>query len=374
MAKTFSVYDQRREQGFSLIEVMVAMVIGIIISAGIFEIFLTSKKSQDVVYDQVELMDESRITIELLSYDLKRAGLWGKTNQARTLWEGKGAEIIKSIAAELAASNDCKTSKGYWADNTGEAAMGWALDAYKGIYGVSESDILANGFPYSVCIQGQYLAGDALEIRYAGEKIAKDNLDNTTVYIVSQGQHSDFFFGGAPAQPDKAEFSGMGIGPDFPPVTYHKYEAVLYYVSAWGNGSSLNNDRIPALRRVSLQAGPELVDDIVLSGVENLKVQFGLDLDKNEDTRSVQQYFDPINIPEVEAAPGVEPLNDWSKIKSAQVWALVRSKQNRGLDNATSSTFSVPGGWGATTPDLADGYKRIMVSTASKLRNIEYVP
>jgi len=357
MAKTFTVYGQKREQGFSLIEIMVAMGIGIIISAGVFEIFLTSKKSQDLVYDQVELMDESRITVEMLSYDLKKAGLWGKTNHAEVLWENTAG--INAVAAKLATANDCATTKANWSAQYGGRNMGWSLDAFKSVYGVSELDIQSNGFPYTNCIEGSYLAGDVLEMRYAGEKITPDNLDTTTVYIISQGQHSDVFYGAAPAQPFLAVGKYTNPLTD-PPVTYHKYEAVLYYVSEWTNGNAGSNDGIPSLRRVSLQAGPELKDDVVLSGVENLRVQFGLDLDRDEKTISIQRYFDAANITET------AEKNDWSKIRSTQTWALIKSKHRR-QDNI-AQTFTVPGG--AMT--IQDGYKRIMVSNATRLRNVEY--
>lgn len=360
MKKDIISFNKTCQQGFSLIEVMVAMLIGLVLMSGVFQVFFSSKESQEIIADQVELVDESRVSLEMLAYDIKRAGLWGKTRSSINLTNNVVAFNV--VLAKLAASNDCTNAIGN--TQTLGRDTGWALDVFRAIYGVSEEFITANGFPYSDCISGNYLRGDTIEVRYAGERVAFANLDDATVYIISQGQFSDVFYGAVkPTQPAGADALYGTDAIQDPPVTYHKYEAVLYYVSSWTDAVG---DGVPSLRRVSLQSGPELVDDVVLTGVENLQVQFGMDMDNDPDTQTVQRYMDPSSIA-VTAAD-----SQWAMVRSVQVWAIVRSKQSR-PENA-AQTFAMPAMTATTSyAPGADGYKRIMVSAATKLRNIEFV-
>jgi len=358
MQKYMMTCSIKRQQGFSIIELMVAMVIGLVLMSGVFSVFVNSKENQDIIFDQVELIDESRVAVEILAYDLKRAGLWGKTNAARQLFDNEAA--YTSVFNQLAGSSDCVNSAGNQGFNGLD--IGWALDATRPVYGFSEEYITANGFPYTDCISGSYLRGDTVEVRYAGERIAKTNLDDSTVYIVSQGQFSELFFGATPKdQPQGAKDNGWGVDPAlFPAVTYHQYEAILYYVSSWTDAA---DDGVPSLRRVSLQAGPSVVDEVVLTGVENLQIQFGLDTDNNSSVETVQKYSDPSLI----------SSSQWSQVRSAQVWLVVKAKQSR-TDNV-GQVFNIPAVPGGTYPATAptDGFKRFMASTTVKLRNIEFV-
>ncbi len=355
-------YRIKKQQGFSIVELMVAMVIGLVLMSGVFSVFLNSKENQDIIFDQVELIDESRVAIEILAYDLKRAGLWGKSSNAKQLFDSdSGKAALINILNQINGSSDCVNSAG----NNGDALgfnSGWALDATRPVYGVSEGFIAANGFPYTVCIGGTYLRGDTVEMRYAGEKIAKTNLDDNTAYIVSQGQYSELFFGStAPAQPQIAIDYGYGVDPaKDPAVTYHKYEAILYYVSSWTDATG---DGAPSLRRVSLQAGPAVVDEVVLTGVENLQIQFGLDISNTPSIETVQKYSDPSLISNPQ----------WSQVRSAQIWLVVKAKQSR-TDNA-GQVFSIPAVPGGTYPATAptDGFKRFMATATTKLRNIDFV-
>lgn len=365
MKVNIDMKHNKQQNGFTLIEIMVAMVIGIVMTLGIFQIYFNSKDSQDIVLDRTELVDDSRFVVEMMAYDLRRAGLWGKTNNGNDLYNGstiKG-KAIDDVKAALAGANDCVISnlignKGYSGKD-----LGWAMDILRPVFGVDEAFIDANGFPYSNCITGQYFDGDALEVRYAGEAIPVSNLDSNTVYIVSQGQHSEVFFGGAPAQPGNAIEEGLGVGGlTDPPVTYHKYEAVLYYVSSFTDGDASSNDGIPSLRRVSLQTGPAMVDEVLLSGVEDLQLQFGVDLniDSNPATVSIQQYKDANNI-----KTGAQ--EEWGAIKAAQTWVITRSKLSK-TDN-TAQTFVMPT---KSVTTSAGDYKRLMVSNTVSLRNIAY--
>jgi hypothetical protein len=209
-------------------------------------------------------------------------------------------------------------------------------------------------------------------MRYAGEKIAVADLDDNTVYIVSQGPFSDLFIAASPPAQPKGGEDQVAKGnlrydlssSELIPVTYHKYEVILYYVGSWTDSIA---DNVPSLRRISLQAGPALVDEVVLTGVETLQIQFGRDATGSA-SEAVQRYWDPSLI------DNTDNENQWGQVRSAQAWIVVKAKESR-IDNV-GQTFKIPGVPGSGQYPAAaptDGYKRFMASVTTKLRNIDFL-
>ena len=72
--------SKQRINGFSLVELMVAMVVGLIILSGVFAMHLTTRDAQKVNEMQMDMVADARFAIEMISYDLRHAGMWGGTN------------------------------------------------------------------------------------------------------------------------------------------------------------------------------------------------------------------------------------------------------------------------------------------------------
>jgi type IV pilus assembly protein PilW len=66
-----------RQRGFSLVELMVAITIGIILLAGVLQIYLSSKQSYRVQEATSRLQENGRFAIELLGRDIRDAGNFG---------------------------------------------------------------------------------------------------------------------------------------------------------------------------------------------------------------------------------------------------------------------------------------------------------
>jgi prepilin-type N-terminal cleavage/methylation domain-containing protein len=66
-----------RQAGFSLVEVMVAMVIGLVMLLGVTQIFLTASRSGVTSSDLSRVQESGRIALELISKELRRAGYKG---------------------------------------------------------------------------------------------------------------------------------------------------------------------------------------------------------------------------------------------------------------------------------------------------------
>lgn len=65
---------RKKTKGFTLIEMMVAMVIGLIILAGVFVVYLSSKKTFNLGSSMVNVHENGRFAINYLVKDIQRAG------------------------------------------------------------------------------------------------------------------------------------------------------------------------------------------------------------------------------------------------------------------------------------------------------------
>lgn len=76
------------QAGFSLVEIMVALVIGIMMLLGVTEIFLTASRSGVTSSDLARVQESGRIALELVSKEVRRAGYKGCVSSKTGLTTG----------------------------------------------------------------------------------------------------------------------------------------------------------------------------------------------------------------------------------------------------------------------------------------------
>jgi len=303
-------------QGFNLIELMISMAIGTFLLAGVFTVYFNSNKTQRLVQDQVATLDDARFALDTISYDLRHAGIFGR----RAL----GNKDIFRNSRIPGVTNECYA--------------GWASDADLEPLEPVRAFNDTSPIPYLTTCTPGWTQGDVIEVRYTHGVPAGILLANT-LYLNADVNQAQFFIG--TTSPNIA-----ASALDFQVVAH------VYYVS---NFTDQIGDNLPSLHRVSLQtgtAGPVVVDEMLLSGVRNLQVQFGVDRDRDGDLDS---YMDP----------GDAALSD-AQILFAQIWIVVQSAEHQ-PDLNTGVTFNIAGG-PVTYGD--DGYRKIMLSTVVKMRNL----
>ncbi|QLI80186.1 prepilin-type N-terminal cleavage/methylation domain-containing protein [Chitinibacter fontanus] len=83
----------KKQLGFTLIEVLIALALGLLIIGGAFSYFLSTLKTSKDLLGQSKLQQEVRSTANLIQRDVRRAGYApvGNPNEAvvRTIWLGK---------------------------------------------------------------------------------------------------------------------------------------------------------------------------------------------------------------------------------------------------------------------------------------------
>lgn len=100
-----------RQYGFTLIEIMVASVLGIVILAGVMQIYFGSKQSFHLQNQMAELQQNQRIALEFLTRDIRMAGFTegnpvvGLFDTATTV-DG-GTNVSDDITVTYASATDC---------------------------------------------------------------------------------------------------------------------------------------------------------------------------------------------------------------------------------------------------------------------------
>jgi type IV pilus assembly protein PilW len=327
-----------KSKGFSLVELLVAMVVGLIIISGAFSLHSTTRKTQMVNEMQMDMVADARFAIETISYDLRHAGMWGGTNKE---------SFIRCKSTETIACTQSSASETLPSTVAGDCAASgvdvWTYDLSNPVF-ATDNSVGTN--PYPACIpgtEGLVSSADVLEIRYADSNATlMAGLQAGQAYIRSNAINGRIFVGSTQPVIDAYDSNSL--------TNNHQLHALVYYIS---DHTDAPGDGIPSLRRAALVNGPAMQNQTLLSGVADLQVQFGEDADDDGD---IDGYVNP------------DAVTDWSKIYSAKIWLVMRSdKKQTGAD--TSKTFFIAG----ISTDLGgvDDYRYFLVSSVVDLRNMK---
>ncbi len=327
--------NKKQSNGFSLVELMVAMVVGLVIISGAFSLHSTTRKTQQVNEAQMDMVADARFAIEMIAYDLRHAGVWGGTNRGGLIecrYRGDAtASCTASSAGEqlpvaLAAGSDC--------------AQGWYYDVEDALFASNNANPFAG-----TCIPAgeKYMANtDVLQIRYA-ESTPPAVLLAGQAYIRSHFNGGRIFIGAQ--QPLLDSFD--------PDSNNHELHAYAYYVSDFTDAV---DDGIPSLRRSALVNGPVMKNQTLISGVVDLQVQFGVDSSgpDADGNLAVDSYVNP--------SAGLDPAT----VLAAKIWLLLRTDDKQNITKAKTYTLA-----GTDVTKGGDGFRYFMVSSVVNLRNLK---
>ena len=319
--------NKKQSNGFSLVELMVAMVVGLVIISGAFSLHSTTRKTQQVNEAQMDMVADARFAIEMITYDLRHAGVWGGTNRG-------GLIECRYRGAATASCTATSALEGLPVALGSDCVQGWYYNLDVAVTASNDSN------PFGTCIPAgeAYVAGtDVLQIHYAEATPPAIPLAGQA-YVRSHFNGGRVFIGDT--QPVLDSFDTA--------ATNHELHAYAYYIS---NFTDAKGDGIPSLRRVALINGPALQNQNLLSGVVDLQVQFGVDVDGDT---VVDTYVNP--------SAGLDPTT----VFAAKIWLLMRSDDTQNITKVKSFTMA-----GNTADYGADGYRYFMVSSVVNLRNLK---
>ena len=325
-----------RQSGVSLIELMVALVIGLFLILGAVTVYSQSRNTYRTIEAVARLQESARYAFDVIEPDVRMASYWGLASRPDYIINkaGPAEDTPTDLAAAEAVIDSCGEN---WVINLDQYIEGW-----------NAADVVAFNPDAIGCdaYQDDYRAGtDGLIVRRGAEAAPVALVGNRLYIQSSRIQGTMFIADGGCTNPKNLAC----IPSDYSPPASETRELIstAYYVS----NSSVGRADVPALRRKRLVTS-SILDEEVVSGVEDLQVRFGIDTngDTNADT-----YVDPESDP---AAYG-------GQIVAATIWLRVRAEEpDFGFADDRAYMY-------ADVDEAAsnDNFRRIVVSKTISLRN-----
>lgn len=316
-----------RPSGAGLVEVMLSLTLGALVIAAAAALLARSTDAIEAADTNARMQEVARYAMAILATDLRMAGYWGLA--------GTDVAVVKNAA--LAFPPKC-------------GGVAWLGDTGRYVAGSNDSFL---PLPACTASGGGHKPGtDVLIVRRASSRrlvpqsatVATANRNR--VLIESSRQAAEIFVPQDIGNVIPAGYAVSDVAGTAPAADTREFEVNAYYVSV---GSSTSPTH-PSLRRKSLVAGPDIRDEEIIAGIEDLQLRFGVDEDGDGNVDGF-------------VAPGSEPAE--ATIVSVRLWLLVRSQDR---DRATSAGRTEEYA-GHVTPDGSDGLRRLLVSSTVQLRN-----
>lgn len=233
------------KKGFSLIELMISMTLGMLLITAVISIFLTSNKNFNQNDRYARLQENGRFAMRQISKELTMANFWGGMTEP--------GDIDTTIPIGAQCNLQLDTSNGFLIANNVDAATASSL---------SGACISSATFqPFTDLIVIKHAAGKGILPANAALEM-KPN----TPYVITNGS--------------SGRLRVTGSSPDAKPTgneRAYQYIIRIYYIRD-------NDDGVSSLYRYSLPSngGINLVEEQVVDGIENIQIQFGIDTDDDQ--------------------------------------------------------------------------------------------
>jgi type IV pilus assembly protein PilW len=322
--KTVSPANQ---SGFSVVELMIAMLLSMALASAIISVFVNNSYSFNQDENIGRMQDDARHALREIAFELSMAGHYADLHTPTSV----------SYDGDLTIGADCgPTGQANWMyratdPGTGESLSLTALD------NASDSDVIT---AHSCFSGGELLDGtDVVAIKRVSGSAAT-TLSADRAYLRTNGTVGVMF---------------SGVSPTAPPVTVAvprndwEFRPSIYYIREFANAAG---DGIPTLCRKSLRgAGPGMTTECIATGIENLQLEYGID---TTDNGQPNVYL---------TSPSVTQMQD---VVAARIFIVARTTE---VDPryTNTKTYSV-----SNAPDLVpnDSFHRRVFSTNVSIQNI----
>jgi type IV pilus assembly protein PilW len=318
---------RRPGAGLSLVELLVAIAIAALAIAGALTLCVKAHDVQVALDTQARLQETARYAMAIVEADLRMAGFWGLTSES--------ARVTASPA--LSFPSKC-------------GGAGWITSASRFVDGANNAFL-----PVTNCAPaagGARAGSDVLIVRRASaqrltpQQPVVNAANRNRALIVSNHVGARIFVPQDSGNAIPSGYATSDVAGEPPLADTRALSVNAYYVSV--NSSVANG--YPALRRKTLITGPDVSDEEIVAGIEDLQVQIGVDT--NADT-NVDTFVNPGGVP-----TGAIPL-------SVHIWLRVRAQER---DNAYRDDREVTYA-DRTVPGTGDAFRRLLVGKTIQLRN-----
>ena len=366
---------RHQQRGVSLVELMIAMLLGLFLMIGVIQVFVSSKSTYNTQESLSRVQESGRHAIALIARDLRMAGYSGCGGQAVNVYnhldiDGNAAqEFLHDFTAGIYGSEAQGTGPGDTLD-LGQAAPAnnWLPDYPDGtgdpandIEPLPGSDVIMvrtmSSSIFSAEGGGGNPIGEASQFGVignhdfvAGEILVVSDCVNSTILQIGQMSGNNVSYGGGAGGHDP----GNKSNPDWQVEDHITGDASVGRVETSVYFVALNDEDVPTLYR-QLLSGNTSEPQAIAEGVENMQVLYGV---RDGPTISVGEYL---------TAEAVDNANRWDDVIVAEVALLVSDRERlpEGIADR-ARTFTLAGYDLTVEPD---GLQRQIFRARVTLRN-----
>ncbi|GCB06645.1 PilW family protein [Ralstonia sp. SET104] len=339
------------QRGYTLIELMVSIALGLLVTAGLVTIFVSNSRTRTELERANEQTDNGLYAMQVLTDDLRNAGYLAEFNPTPLATPAALPDPCSAVLADLKTALPIAV-QGY--DN-GANAPSCLSDVRPGTdivvvrrgstcaVGDADCDSLVAGAPYfqaSTC-------GSAAELS-SGNVANYYGLDTDTTKLTLRQKDCN------------------------PPTTagtvapLHQYRTHIYFIA--------NNDRsgdgIPTLKRAELGATGFTTIVPLAEGIESLQIEYGIDT--ASPTAGTPGVY-TANPSTYGGCTGATCVGYWRNTVAAKVYLLARNKTpSAGYTGGANKTFAMgfnADGTANTAGPFNDAYRRHAYNSVVSLNN-----
>lgn len=324
---------RHKAAGLSLIELMIALLIGTLLVLGLVQVFAASRTAYQLSEGMARAQENGRFAMDYLQRDIRMAGHFGCVNDQSHLQ--MPGQLVSHFAPAVEPLNFAVSVQGYNATGTapggvvtlGAAAAGWAPALPLLIAGLNPlpgSDIIVLRYlrEEGVPVTGINAAGTEVQVATSRwNAITSGGVANPVLFGIADCSYADVFatggFGVAGPLTTVAVDPSVGVSSRYTAqpagqTMLFRAESLVYYVAAGAGGG-------PALWRARFN-GLTYDSEELVEGIENLQFMFGLDREGDLSTKPPTGYINNHNV-----ALAAWAANDWRGVGLVQVGLLAVS-------------------------------------------------
>lgn len=339
----------RPTAGFSLVELMVSITLGLLILAGMLSVFASNSRSRDELQRAERQVENGRYAMKVVGDDIQLAGYWAEFNIQ-----------IAGLPIPTTFPDPCSTSvatlnsvltvpiQGYNDPASGSTPTCIGTDVRP------NTDIIVIR-RVSTCVAGP-TTGTNCDAVIAGAPYFQASLCESGTELGAGGTNA-FRLDINTTNLDRHQRDCATLANE------RRYLTHIYFVA----NNDLPGDGIPTLKRAELGAGGFTTISSVADGVENLQINYLLDT--NGDGTPDAVTVDPGSY---NSCTGAACVVNWTNVVAVQVNMLVRNTDATvGFSDTKTYTLGLnTGGTANTVGPFGDGYKRHVYSAQLRVYNI----
>ena len=364
-----------QQRGVSLVELMIALLLGLFLMIGVIQVFVSSKSTYTAQESLSRLQEAGRHVNALITRDIRMAGYSGCGGRAVDLYnhldvDGNAAqEFLHDFTVGIYGSEAAGTGPGNALDlNDDDPDGDWSPALPDGIGAPADgivplpgSDVflvrtmsssifsaegagtnpIGHGSQFGIIGNHDFVAGDILVV---------SDCVNSTILQIGNMSGNNVSYGSGVGGNDP----GNKTNPQWQAEDYITGDASVGRVETTAYFVALNDEGVPTLFR-QLLSGNTTEPRVIAEDVENMQVLYGI---RDGADVSVSEYL---------TAEQVDAANRWDDIIAAEVALLLRDEQQvpGGIANRPR-TFTLAGYELTVEPD---GLQRQIFRTRVTLRN-----